>query len=61
MPQGGKRENAGRTPLPEDQQKKAMTVYLPEAAQIDLYAEAALNGMSVGEMVELWLGMYRRH
>ncbi len=60
MPSGGKREGAGRPPKPDDEQRKPMTLHLPEAVQIEIYAEASLNGMTAGELVELWLGMFRR-
>lgn len=60
MPSGGKREGAGRPALPDEEKRLPMTIQLPEKKQVDLGFEAALNGMSPGELVELWLGMYRR-
>lgn len=60
MASGGKREGAGRPEKSDDDKRMPMTVYLPEKKQVDLGFEAALNGLSVGELIELWLGMYRR-
>lgn len=60
MASGGKREGAGRNPLPDDDKRKPMTVYLTEEMQVNIGFEAALNGLSVGELVELWYGINRR-
>ncbi len=55
MASGGKREGAGRPETPEDERRKPMTIHLPERAQIELHAQAALLGMSPGERIELWI------
>ena len=55
MANGGKREGAGRPVVPDEEKRKPLTIYLPEAAQQNLHAQAAMLGMSPGEWVELWL------